>query len=95
VIGALIVFLNELDEVDEIDDVLLDELDLVLVGVLIIVFDIKAVNVGDLVATVVLVAVVVALIVLELDIDLLTELEPVAVFELVTDDVPVAVILID
>ena len=94
-IGALIVFLNELDEVDEIDDVLLDELDLVLVGVLIIVFDIKAVNVGDLVATVVLVAVVVALIVLELDIDLLTELEPVAVFELVTDDVPVAVILID
>jgi len=95
VIGALIVFLNELDEVDEIDDVLLDELDLVLVGVFIIVFDIKAVKVGDLVATVVLVAVVVELIVLELDIDLLTELEPVAVFELVTDDVPVAVILID
>jgi hypothetical protein len=89
-----IVFFIDLEEVDDIDDVLLEELDLVLVGVFMIVFDTKAVNVGDLLIVVVLEEVVVELIVLELETDLLTELELVPVFVAVTEPVAVDVIFI-
>jgi len=90
-----IVFFIELEEVAETVDVLLGILDLVLVIVLNAVIEINAVNVADLLIVVVLEAVVVELIVLELETDLLTELELVPVFVVVTDDVPVGVNLID